>query len=64
MLLTSLALVLSLQSSGETLTAVTNDDPETWVVEYPRVRVSPLLCSESTKAREVKSIQKVLSLIR
>jgi len=37
MLLTSLALVLSLQSSGETFTAVTNDDPETWVVEYPRV---------------------------
>ena len=37
MLLTSLALVLSLQSSGETVIAVRNDDPETWSVEYPRL---------------------------
>ncbi|MDJ0978520.1 MAG: hypothetical protein QNI87_08275 [Erythrobacter sp.] len=37
MLLTSLALAISLQSSGETLTAIRNDDPETWTVEYPRV---------------------------
>ena len=37
MLLTSLAMAMALQSSGETLTAIKNDDPETWVVEYPRL---------------------------
>ena len=37
MLLTSLALVMTLQSGAQTLTAVRNDDPETWSVEYPRL---------------------------
>lgn len=37
MIMTSLALVMALQNSGETLEAVRNDDPETWSVEYPRI---------------------------
>jgi hypothetical protein len=37
MLLTSLALVIGLQSVPQTVVAVKNDDPETWVVEYPRL---------------------------
>lgn len=37
MFLTSLALVISLQASGETPVAVVNDNPETWSVEYPHV---------------------------
>lgn len=27
----------ALQSTGDTVVAIKNDDPETWVVEYPRV---------------------------
>ncbi len=37
MLLSSLALVISLQATGETAVAIKNDDPETWSVEYPRL---------------------------
>lgn len=37
MLLTSLALALTVQAGAETAIAIRNDDPETWVVEYPRV---------------------------
>ncbi len=37
MILSSLALAISLQSAGETLVAIKNDDPESWSVEYPRI---------------------------
>jgi len=41
MILTSLAFALSvplsLQGVGEAVTAIKNDDPETWTVEYPRI---------------------------
>ena len=36
-MLTSLALVISLQGVGDTYIAIENEDPETWVVEYPRL---------------------------
>lgn len=37
MITAALALVIGIQSSGDALTAVLNDDPETWSVEYPRL---------------------------
>lgn len=33
----AMSLPLSLQGAAETAIAVKNDDPETWVVEYPRI---------------------------
>ncbi|MEM7689475.1 MAG: hypothetical protein AAF291_10680 [Pseudomonadota bacterium] len=33
----AMSLPLTLQGAAETVIAVKNDDPETWVVEYPRI---------------------------
>ena len=37
MISTALALAMSLQGATESAIAIKNDDPETWVVEYPRL---------------------------
>ncbi|MEO0872279.1 MAG: hypothetical protein AAFY19_10055 [Pseudomonadota bacterium] len=37
MFLTSLALLTSLQSASGGMVAISNDNPETWSVEYPRI---------------------------
>lgn len=37
MILSSIALVMSLQGAAESASVVKNDDPETWTVEYPRI---------------------------
>lgn len=37
MISTAIALAMSLQGATETAVAITNDNPETWSVEYPRV---------------------------
>ncbi|MEM6857165.1 MAG: hypothetical protein AAF559_04765 [Pseudomonadota bacterium] len=37
MLLTSLALLTSLQAVSESTVAISKDDPKTWSVEYPRI---------------------------
>jgi len=40
MITLAFALAIQLQSAGEAVVAITPDDPETWVVEYPVV-ISP-----------------------
>ncbi len=37
MISTAIALAMSLQGATETAIAIKNDNPETWVVEYPRI---------------------------
>lgn len=37
MITTTVAMMMALQGANEVLIAIENDDPETWVVEYPRL---------------------------